>query len=292
MKQARFSTADQEIFKSQLKNFTFSKERMEKFQKEQIDFHNRTIHSSQKQIKDIPDGQFVQEPDLSDYKRLKEPVSCMAFSKLTNASNTELEDFEVGDFKNEPLLGDIQKNYEKEVKSNPVKDKNPLFANGEFRNSWKKSVAYSTEGDNFDRIFKSRMEEKARQAKKKAKQRPKLKVEEKKKKKFRPVKAMKKWYEIYVKKEKKPETEKPWFPLEEANRLRVLAGIPPVEPEIEAPKRSRWWKFRVFMFRQLSLIIWRIHPESKVETKSYVVLPDMSTHRNVTPDLEFLIRQS
>lgn len=112
-------------------------------------------------------------------------------------------------------------------------------------------------------------------------------------------KRFKNWYETYLKKEKpapkpKPEVkEESWISEKDANRMRILAGLPAKykkEPVVEIiVKRTRWERFRIFSFRQLSLLIWRIHPDAKVETT--VVKPRNFNFKS-TPDVEFLMKAS
>lgn len=112
-------------------------------------------------------------------------------------------------------------------------------------------------------------------------------------------KRLKNWYETYLKKEKpapkpKPEVkEESWISEKDANRMRILAGLPAKykkEPVVEIiVKRTRWERFRIFSFRQLSLLIWRIHPDAKVETT--VVKPRNFNFKS-TPDVEFLMKAS
>ena len=279
MRNLIFSKGDQKIFKNLIKPVKVSEFLQNSFETSQKSYE-RTMVDSDPAWEDNQYDYDKMIEDQQSFISLKDPALC---DKKIASFNSVKERGE--------MLKSIQKLFDfKDERHAPdpfVKD--PVFANGHFRQNFQETIKRSSEGAAFDAMFKRKMENKKRETDIRKKFKPKTEVEKpKKKRKFNPFKAIKSWHNIYVKPEKKPEIEKSWFPLEEANRLRVLAGIPIVVPEIEPPVKSRWWKFRVFIFRQLSLIIWRIHPESKVET--YVIKPNIDQFRNLTPDLDFLMK--
>jgi len=279
MRNLIFSKGDQNIFKNLTKPVKVS------------EFLQNSFKSSQKSYERIlKDSDPDWEDNQYDYDKMIEEQH--TFISLQNPA---LCDKKIASFKPIKEQGEMLKSIQmlfdfKDVRHAPdpfVKD--PVFANGGFRQNFQETIKRSSGGAAFDEMFRRKMEDKKREVDRKKRFEPKVEVEKsKKKRKVNPFKAVKSWYNTYLKPEKKPEKEESWFPLEEANRLRVLAGIPIVVPEIEPPVRSRWWKFRIFIFRQLSLIIWRVHPESKVKT--YVIKPSIDKFRNPTPDLEFLMK--
>ena len=75
--------------------------------------------------------------------------------------------------------------------------------------------------------------------------------------------------------------KEPIFSEEVVNRFQVLAGIKPIRKE---PKRNFAYKFRVFVFKSISLLAWSLHPDAKVEVS--VTKPKKPS--NLTPEMEFM----
>jgi len=78
------------------------------------------------------------------------------------------------------------------------------------------------------------------------------------------------YYQTYFKIKKAPKKQELICSEEQSNRYRQLIGVKTVDYEgdrlREANRRKKSRRFRIFLFRQLSLLIWRLHPDATVTT--------------------------
>lgn len=270
-----------------------------RFSKVDNKFYTEFVKKENEAMKKKNSSSFVSgaAPNFSAlFDPIREPKSGRLDPRPVDPMNkVKIREFEIKNTQSE--LDQISQLFSKTPEpKKPEKIKKKLFIEGNFRKAdplfQTKQAASKSAMNMGEAFFKERNEAILKEAQEAVKK-------NKKKKRVFKIKdpkigqKVKNWYSTYVKREKpapKPKVEESWISEKDANRMRVLAGLPEKHAPkvVEVKKRTRWERFRIFSFRQLSLLIWRIHPDAKVTTT--VTKPKIDFKR--TEDIDFLMKFS